>query len=113
MLTSKEDTIRLLQFLCSDPAELLKDVKKLATFNVFLASPDLGFPLPVEVSLEIFQDFHNSFSVRCRLFISSPVGRSRKIVAGGLPRIGLFTKAMRQPFAVPTDDVCLWETEEQ
>lgn len=47
---SKEKAAQQLHSLCLDATQLLKDVHKLRQFNEFLSSPELGLPLPVEVS---------------------------------------------------------------
>ncbi|KAI6184955.1 hypothetical protein M3Y97_00652500 [Aphelenchoides bicaudatus] len=81
MLESKEDTIKLLQFLCSDPTELLTNANKLATFNVFLASSDLGFSLPVEFAIGSL--FHHPLVVHGDLTekVAEELEFSRKLCA--------------------------------
>lgn len=46
---SKETLLRILELLCSNVDELLKDELKLQMFNAFLSRVEFGLPIPVEV----------------------------------------------------------------
>jgi hypothetical protein len=48
---NREEANQQLKTLCADAAELLVDAQKLRMFNEFIASPESGQPIPIEVSI--------------------------------------------------------------